>query len=155
FLRYDWERHRVPIRGAVHVDMGCGNQNPLGRMFCHLMLGAQQGICIDLDVAQDPQRAVKHLARLAAAAVVDPGRVFPGLPISSAEILSNIGDFDLAKLARGDAAGLSPRLIYLQRSIAETGLDSGTVDVVFSHSVLEHLPDLQATLEEWRRITKV
>jgi SAM-dependent methyltransferase len=69
-------------------------------------------------------------------------------------VLHNIADFDLARMANGDARGMSKRLQFLQRSIVETGFESGPVDVTFSNSVLEHLPDVDAFLTECARITR-
>jgi SAM-dependent methyltransferase len=147
-------RFGLPSVNGVHVDLGCGSHNPLGRMFVHMMLGAREGICIDLDTPLDLARALRHLARLATTALLEPDRLFPSMPITREQILLNIADFDLARLSKGDPAGLSPRLRLIQGSIVETGLPDASVDAIFSNSVLEHLPDVDAALREWRRIIR-
>jgi ubiquinone/menaquinone biosynthesis C-methylase UbiE len=87
-------------------------------------------------------------------ALVDPMRLFPGTAITRQQILDHLADFDLARLAKGDPGGLSPRLQFVQRSICDTGFADGSVDVTFSNSVLEHLPDIDQFLTECARITR-
>lgn len=154
FVRECWQRHRIPIVGATHVDLGCGSTTPLGRMFTHLMLGVERAIALDLDAPQDPTRALRHLADLAREAWIDPECVMPGFGISRQRLLDNLADVDLQKLSAGDGSGLPNRLQFHQRSLVDTGLPSGSVDVVVSNSVLEHVPDLDAMFREAARITK-
>lgn len=154
FPRHCQKRFGLPRADGVHVDMGCGSHNPLGRMFVHLMLGAREGICIDLDPPLDLGRALRQLVRLAVAALVDPNCLFPNATLEREQILRNIADFDLGRLSQGDPAGLSPRLQLVQGSILETGLPDASVDAIFTNSVLEHLPELSTALCEWRRITR-
>lgn len=155
FVEHCWHKHAVPIAGAVHVDVGCGSVNPLARLFPHLMLGARRMIGIDLDLPTELESAARNLAQLAAAALMDPARIFGGYPVSRREVLANLDGFDLAKLQRGDQSGLDPaRAMLLQRPIEATGLAAADVDVIVSNSVLEHLPHLDATLAEFARITR-
>lgn len=154
FVRDCVQKHGLPIEGAVHVDLGCGSQNPYGRMFVHLMLGAKQAYCMDLDPPQDPAKAVRQLARLVTGAVLRPSTLFPHVVVDRVRILQNLADFDLERIAKGDAGGIPRRLQYLQRSILATGLDAGSVDCVFTNSVLEHMPDLDAMFAECARITR-
>jgi len=149
-------RHRsLPIRDAVHVDIGCGSSFPYGRMFVHLMAGARRAYCFDLDPIQDEGAAVRAMAALAAAALVDPPRIFGDLPITRDEILRNLEGFDLARLSAGDPAGIArERLQLVHRSIDDLGLPGDSVDAVFSNSVLEHLPDVGAVLAETARILR-
>ncbi|MFY9343241.1 MAG: methyltransferase domain-containing protein [Planctomycetota bacterium] len=148
-------RHGLRIRGAHHVDVGCGSTNPYGRMFAHLLIGVERATCLELDPVADPARAVRVLADLAAAVAIDPGRAFGNYTITGRECLANVADFDLARMAKGDAGGLSAgRLVYLQRSIDATGLDAGSVDLAVSNSVLEHVRDPAAALAELARITR-
>ncbi len=148
-------RHAVPVHGAVHADVGCGSLNPYGRMFTHLMGGVSRAYCVETDPIQEPDVAAKALAYLVGAAAVDPWSIFGNHPITAREILANIADFDVAKLAKGDLSGLvSDRLALLSRSADDTGLANASVDVIFSNSVLEHLPDIDAAMAEFARITK-
>jgi SAM-dependent methyltransferase len=153
FVERCMRHHNVPLRGAVYVDAGCGSANPYGRMFTHLMGGAKRGYCIDLDPVQNISAALKALARLASSVIVAPKSVFEFHPLTSREVFENIADFDLEKLARG-TGGLSDRLQLLNRSAAETGLPDASVDVVVSNSFLEHVPDANAVIAEFARITK-
>ena len=152
FVRHCWQQHGIRIEGATHADMGCGSLAPLGRMFAHLMLGAERGLAFELDPPQNPARAVRHLADLASAALIDPERVLPGWGLVRHDILDRLLDFDLAKLAKGDISGIPQRLQFMQRSILDTGLQDGEVDVIFSNSVLEHVAPMDELMEEWRRI---
>lgn len=145
----------IRLQDGVHVDIGCGSINPYARMFTHLMLGAARGYCIDLDPLTDESTAIRALARLAAAALLTPRRLFHDHPIEPQRILENLSGFDLAGLEEGDASAIDRRrLTFLQRPIEDTGLDDGSVDLVVSNSVFEHLPDVDAVLAELARITR-
>ena len=155
FVELYASRHSLPVKGALHLDIGCGPVNPYGRMFTHLMAGVGRAACLDLDPIHDEARAAHALARLAAAVVLDPSRVFGGIQLSPRQVLANIEDFDLAKLAKGDPSGINPeRLRFLSRSVTNTGFADASVDMVFSNSVLEHMPDMDASMAELARITK-
>ncbi len=148
-------RFRIRMRKGVHVDIGCGSVNPYARMFTHLMLGAARGHCIDLDPLTDERTAIRSLARLAAAALLTPRRLFHDYPIDARRILRNLAGFDLAGLERGDGHAIDRRrLAFLQRPIEDCGLKNGSVDLVVSNSVFEHLPDVDAVLAELARITR-
>jgi SAM-dependent methyltransferase len=152
FVRHCWQTHGIPVEGATHADMGCGSMSPLGRMFAHLLLGVERGLAFELDPPQNEARAVRHLADLASAALVDPEHVLPGWGLIRHDILDRLLDFDLAKMAKGDASGIPQRLQFVQRSFLATGLHDGEVDVIFSNSVLEHVAPLDELMQEWRRI---
>lgn len=155
FLHYCVSRHNVPVRGATHLDVGCGAVTPFSRMFAHLLAGAARVGCLELEAPRDISESVRHLARIAAAVAVNPAVVFSGYPVTNRECLENVRDFDLAKLAGGDASGLNQeRISFLQRSAADTGLPAATVDLIVSNSVLEHVPDPEGTVKELARITK-
>jgi SAM-dependent methyltransferase len=155
FVRHCWRNHAIPIAGATHVDIGCGSANPLARLFTHLMLGAHRVVGVDLDRPAAPADAARCLARLAAAAILDPTRLFGDYPITGHVLLANLYGFDLAKLQRGDPDGIdASRATLLHVPIEATGLASASVDLVLSHSVLEHLEDLDSALAELARITR-
>ena len=148
---------RFPIRmqKGVHVDIGCGSVNPYARMFTHLMLGATRGYCIDLDPLTDESTAIRSLARLAAAALLTPRRLFDDHPIDARRVLRNLEGFDLAGLERGDPGAIDRRrLAFLQRPIEDSGLEKASVDLVVSNSVFEHLGDVDAVIAELARITR-
>lgn len=149
------KRFRIRMRKGVHVDIGCGSINPYARMFTHLMLGAKRGHCIDLDPLTDERTAIRSLARLATAALLTPRRLFLDHPIDARRVLRNLAGFDLAGLERGDAGAIDRRrLAFHQRPIEDCGLKAGSVDLVVSNSVFEHLPDVDAVLAELARITR-
>jgi SAM-dependent methyltransferase len=155
FLRECAVRHGVPVHGATHLDVGCGAATPFSRMFGHLLAGAKEGICLELEPIRDLGEAVLHLARIAATVAIDPSIVFPNRTITNRECLANVGDFDLAKLANRDASGLNAgRLQFLQRSADDTGLANQSIDLVVSNSLLEHVPDPEGAVRELARITK-
>lgn len=154
FVRDCMQKHRLPVEGAVHVDLGCGSQNPYGRMFLHLLLGAKQAYCMDLDPPQDVAKAVRQLARLATGAMFRPAVLFPHLPVDPVRCMQNVADFDFARIEKGDPSGIPSRLRHLQRSILDTGLPAASADCVFTNSVLEHMPDLDALMRECARITR-
>lgn len=155
FMHHYSTEYGLPLQGANYLDVGCGSINPFARTFGHLMVGAARATCLELDPVQDPAEAVRSLARMVAAAAVDPARVFGKLPIDGRTCLANIADFDLVRMSRGEVSGLNQaRLTYLQRSASDTGLRDGAFDVVVSNSVLEHVRDADATIAELSRITR-
>lgn len=154
FFRHCHRAHQVPFRGATWVDLGCGAVNPFVRLFPVLLLGAQRVLCFELEPPRDLAKAIRFLAELVGAALIDPARVFGDLAVDRRELLANIADFDLPRLAAGDAGGLPPaRCALRQQSILATQLDAGSADVLVSNSVLEHLPDADSALGEFARIT--
>jgi SAM-dependent methyltransferase len=156
FVHHAMRNHGMPVVGTTCVDLGCGAVNPFGRLFPLLMLGAKQILCFELDRPLHPEKFLRYLADLVAAAIVDPKRVFGDHPVDRQQLLANIADFDLAKLARGDASGVPmARARLVERSIVATGLEAGSADLLVSNSVLEHLPDVEAAIAEFARITAV
>ena len=153
FVRHCRVHHGLPVDGASHADMGCGSLTPLGRMFSQIMLGVERAYAFDLDPPQNLPRATRHLAELASVALLDPSRLFPGWEVLRHDNLDRLIDFDLARLQRGDSSGIPSRLQFMQRSILDTGLEDGSMDVLFSNSVMEHVAPLDELMQEWRRIT--
>lgn len=146
---------RPPIDGATVVDLGCGGVNPGAMAFLFLALGARRGVAIDLDDIADPRVAVRSLADVASMLVIDAKDVAGPAAPPPQQILANLASFDLAKLARGDAAGLDgERIGFLQESAYRTSLATGEADFVFSVSFLEHVDDPAAAARELARITK-
>lgn len=154
FVRHCASRHGLPMRAANHLEFGSGALAPYGRMFTHVLLGADRATCIELDEIHDPRRAVRHLARLAAAALLEPERLAPGFALTREQALANLRGFDLGGLAQGEAAALGERLRLARAPIQRTGLPDASFDATFSNSVLEHLSDVDAALAELRRVTK-
>lgn len=157
FVKHCHERHGLPFANCVHVDVGCGSVNPLARLFTHVLLGARRAIGIDLDRPGPAaaSSAARCLARIASAGVLEPERVFGNLPIGRQDILASLEGFDVARLRSGDLGGVdAERLELVHAPIESTGLDAGSVDVVISNSVLEHVQDVDAALAELARITK-
>lgn len=147
---------RSAVRGATVVDLGCGSLNPFAFSFFFLMLGSQRAYAIDIDPVQDIARAVKALATCASWLLVDSKRILDPDIIAPEEVLRNLRGFDLPKLAAGDPAGLSKdRLLYRNESVFNLGLRDGEADLVFSVSLLEHLPRIADAVEALRRVTRV
>lgn len=157
FVKHCHAHHGLSLADSVHVDVGCGSVNPLARLFTHVLLGVRSAIGIDLDEPGPAAAAgaARALARIAAAAVLEPARVFGDLPVRRQDLLARVEGFDLARLRAGDVGGVDGNRLALRRApIEATGLATGSVDVVISHSVLEHVQDVDAALAELARITK-
>lgn len=155
FLRRCAERHGLPLIGAVHLEVGCGAISPYARLFTHLLLGVARAHGLEPEPPRDPAQAVRVLARLATVALLDPRRLFGTLSVDAANVLERLHGFDLAKLEQGDPRGIDPsRLRIEQRSLADNGLPTGSVDVTLSNSVLEHVHDVPAALAELARLTR-
>jgi SAM-dependent methyltransferase len=143
------------LQGATIVDLGSGSLNPLVFGFLLLMLGAERAYSVDLEPAQDLERAVRALATAAGWLLVDPTRITGAHAITARTVLENLRGFDLPKLAAGHRDGIcSQRLIYRIESVYELGLEAGEADVVFSVSLLEHLDRIDDALDSLRSVTK-
>lgn len=145
----------IPIKNATYVDIGCGSINPFISTFLFLMLGAKKGICLEPAPLENPNLMLEHLAQTIGKIIINPQEVFGNYPITREEIIKNIASFKLESLAKGDWKGLDEnRLIYLQESVTNNTIPDNEADVIFTNSVLEHLPDVNKAFEEFSRITK-
>jgi SAM-dependent methyltransferase len=143
------------ITEATVLDLGCGGVNPGAFLFVLLALGARRGFAVDLDHLHDERLSVRALADVAATMLIDPASIVGAVPIDPHQVLRNLASFDLAKLQRGDLAGLdSQRLAYKRESASAISLASADVDIVVSNAFLEHVDDCEATVREMARITK-
>jgi SAM-dependent methyltransferase len=155
FTHFCAVNHGLPIRGATYLDFGCGSINPFGRMMALIMAGAWRAGCVELDPLQDPAEAAMSLADMVAAAVLDPKQVFCDLPVRVPDLLANLADFDLKRLAAGDLGGIpKDRLRLFTQPLEECGIPDKMVDVVVSNSVLEHVTDADATLATMAQLVR-
>ena len=155
FTHYCAVNYGLPIRGASYLDFGCGSINPYGRMMAMLMAGAWRAGCIELDPIQDPAEAARCLADMVATAIIDPKQVFGDMPVRAPDMLANLADFDLKRLAAGDLGGIpADRLRLFTQPLAACGLPPGVVDVLVSNSVLEHVTDVDATLAKMAEVIR-
>jgi SAM-dependent methyltransferase len=143
------------LQGATVVDLGSGSLNPLVFGFLLLMLGAERAYSVDLEPAQDHERAVRALATATGWLLVDPARITGRHRVAAATVLENLRGFDLAKLAGGKRDGLcAERLVYRLESIYGLSLADGEADLVTSVSLLEHIDRIDDALESLRRVTR-
>jgi SAM-dependent methyltransferase len=143
------------LQGATVVDLGSGSLNPLVFGFLLLMLGAERAYSVDLEPAQDLERAVRALATAAGWLLVDAARVTGRHAMAPRAVLENLRGFDLPKLAAGNRDGMSSeRLIYRLESVYGLSLADGEADLVVSVSLLEHLDRIDDALESLRRVTR-
>lgn len=150
----DVTRPALPeLQGAVCLDFGSGGLNPAGGLFALLLAGAERGIAVDLDDIHSVPCAVRALYNLLCAAITHTVR--PAIPGSSEQLLSRVQSFDIARLAAGDIEGIDEqRLCYLQKPLQAAGLGPGSIDLLVSNSVLEHIDDLDPVLAEMARIVR-
>lgn len=155
--RNQWSKqYQIPLKNATYVEIGSGAINPFSFMFLHLMLGAKKCFCLEPDNLVDESLSLKNLAEIVGKVVINPKKVCGDYPITPYEILENISSFNLDLLSKGDYKGLdSDKLIYLKESLINNSIPDETADVTNSVSVLEHLTDLDSSIQEIRRLTKI
>ncbi len=149
--------HRLPVKDASWVELGCGSINPWSFSFLLLALGAKQAIPIDLDPVGDSNLACLTLAEIAKSLLVNPASIIQGdcLKITPHEVVNNLYGFDLNKLSRGSVSGIpESRLSYRSESVYEMTVPKASVDVVVSSSFLEHVPDVDGAVAAIAGITK-
>ncbi len=150
-----WKNHKLPIKNATFVDVGCGSLNPFGLSFIYLMLGAKKAIAIDPDSPKNLRQSIANLAKVVGKTIVNPSKVFGDFRISSQEIIENLSSFDLVTLSEGNLSDdNSKRLNFRQESIFQTTLEDAEADVIISNSCLEHISDIDLACAELARITK-
>lgn len=143
---------RVPLRGATLLEMGTGwyPTFPL----CLYLAGARRVLTLDLSRHLDAgltrrlvERLAVHLPLVAQVAGLEEAEV----AARHARLLEGVrNDLPLDELTGGVVAYQAPA------DAAATGLPAGSVDVVFSNSVLEHVPPavIDACLVEAQRILR-
>jgi SAM-dependent methyltransferase len=149
--------HRLPVKGATWVELGCGSMNPWSFSLLLLAMGAKNVVPIDLDPVGDSKAACRTLFEMAKTIIVDPASIVgsDGSGITQQEILNNLNGFDFAKLSNGSISGIPvSRLAYRLESVYEMTLPEESVDVVVSNAFLEHVPDVDKAVESIARITK-
>jgi SAM-dependent methyltransferase len=149
--------HRLPVKDATWVDLGCGSVNPWSFSFLLLALGAKQAIPIDLDPVGDSNLACLTLAEIAKSLLVNPASIIQNdcLKITPHEVVNNLYGFDLHTLSRGSVSGIpESRLGYRSESVYEMTVPQASVDVVASNSFLEHVPDVDGAVAAIAGITK-
>jgi SAM-dependent methyltransferase len=145
---------KPPIRDATFLDLGCGSHNPLGLSFLFAMLGARRSIGVDLEVAQDPARGVRAMARSADVLRTDPARIVMDFPVTREDLDRSLTGFDLARMRSGHEDGIdATRVSFLRESVGSLSLPTASVDVVVSNSFLEHVESIGAALDEIARVT--
>ena len=142
------------LAGATVVDLDCGTVNPFTFSFLLLLLGAERAYAIDAAPVSDLAVATRALATAAGWLLVEPHRLFDRVLVSAADVVRHLHGFDLSRLSNGDPTGLAPgRLIHKRETLLDLSLRAGEADVVFSVSLLEHLP-VDEALDALRRVTK-
>src|SRR5208283_1255302 len=115
--------HRLPIKDATWVELGCGSINPWSFSFLLLAMGAKQAIPIDLDPVGDSKSACLTLVEVAKSIFANPVSIIgygDSAKITRREILNNLYGFDLEKLGKGLVSGIpKSRLSYRLESVYE------------------------------------
>lgn len=150
----DITRPALPeLQGATCLDFGCGGLNPVGGLFALLLAGAGKGIAVDLDDVHSIPCAVRALYNLLCAAITHTVR--PAIPGSADELLARMASFDVRLLAQGEISGIDEqRLCYLQKPLQDAGLETASIDLLVSNSVLEHIEDPDPLIAEMARIVR-
>ena len=161
-----WMRHMArtrSYRAGGHAALGTvlelGPGDSLGTGFAALLAGAEHYWAIDAVQHADPvrdQRILDELAALFAAGDAIPDAqefpdVKPLLPDYSfpAELRSRSYGASLERMARvlRDSEGRARPFAYLSPEVAQRTLEPGSVDLIFSQAVLEHVDDLPAVYQ--------
>jgi len=140
-----------PIHGTV-VEFGCGRHNPLGLSVLLFLNGADATIATDLDPCLDDARAALAIYDLLVACLTSPDRFkLPG--VQKAAFRERIERFDLERLRDGDLGGglgnAPCRYVVGSFKSALETTELSPVDLVVSFSVLEHVDDLPAIVDDF------
>ena len=155
FINYARRNYGLSLNNTNVVDIGSGSVNPYGRMFTHILAGANRCYCFEPEPIYNEILAIKALADIFDCCINNPTTIFRDYQIDRHQILDNSYGFDIKLLLDGDSAGInSSKLTLHQQSATSTFLNSSSIDLVVSNSVLEHIEDLNELIKEMYRITK-
>ena len=141
------------LQDARCLDFGCGGLNPGGGLFAMLLAGARSGVAVDLDPVESLGCAARCLYATLGAALMRTS--LPRIPGTAQEILDRVATFNWEKLAAGDIEGVDwSRLQYVQRDLADVGIEDAGIDILVSTSVFEHLADPGDVIAEMARIVR-
>jgi SAM-dependent methyltransferase len=147
----------IPIEGATCMELGCGSITPWALSFALLAKGAKRAIAVDIDPVGDPASACRSLVNVARSIFSDPTQIYGdgAASFSPEKFTESIGGFDLKQLSKGMISGLdNDRLDYRIESVYELSLSKDSIDIVFSNSCLEHVPDADKAIEALAGVTK-
>jgi SAM-dependent methyltransferase len=155
-LRSMAERFAPEVRaGDVVLEVGSGSQNPFALPVLLVLLGADEAIGIDTDPVVDELVAARSVALTVSWMLTAPTMLLGDRPAPTATIAERASELDCERLWRGDLGALDgSRVRLLARSATDTGLDTDTVDLTLSNSVLEHLSQPAEAMAELARVTR-
>jgi hypothetical protein len=154
-LRNQFGNHlHTDIAGRTCVEIGPGAHNPYALLILLALLGARRAIGIEPAPTYDDEVAAVGAARAAGFLLTAPHLIAGDVPVDRRAVLARAEQFDFGKLWAGDLTGLAGSAVdLLHTSVYDTGLDTGSVDYLFSNSTLEHLARPSAGVAEIARIT--
>ena len=142
----------TPIGNKVSLDFGCGSHEAFAMSLLFWANGAQSAVAIDPEPLAFPDRTARFLHQWIIELLTYPQFYFwrgQSRDVFCQRLLS----IDLGVLKQGDLSGLfrNVPIRYKSSGKALHDLVDGEVDLVFSHSVLEHVADLKGTLQQFYR----
>ena len=146
---------RADLDGATCVEIGSGAANPYALLVLVALCGAHRVVGIEPVPVQDEAVAAVGAARAVAMALSAPRLVLGDLPVDRRLLLDRAERFDVEALWSGRISGLEGSPVELhQGTVYDTGLETASVDYLFSNSVLEHLVRPDDGAAEVARIVK-
>ena len=135
------ERHGS-LQGKRILEIGCGEHHPLGTVTALYLNGAASCTATDRQPTDERRAAVALFDLLVDCLAFPDEWHWSG---ARDDFLSRIHEFDLKALARGDLlAGVATAPIrHVVTDLNQPTIAPGTIDVMLSRAVLEHLVDFE------------
>jgi SAM-dependent methyltransferase len=134
-----------PLPAGAFVDLGCGAHDPLALACCFFLNGYEPAYAIDLQGPRNEVYSALSMYDVLANVSLFPARwCSPATP--AAEFRKRLQLFDLAAFERGDLAGgfarTAGKLSFESCGIVDSSVQAGSVALLASFAVLEHVSDI-------------
>lgn len=140
------------IEGKHVLDLGCGFYNPLGVSLFFYLNGASACTAIDVQDS-DRTRAAEALGELLLDSLADDSDLTVA-QLPQVERFKKISCFNINALNSGDLeSGISNAPINYSINSSHTmeSIEDNSIDIVSSHAVFEHIPDVETTFKTLNR----
>lgn len=152
-----WFAKHPPPPGGAFVDLGCGAHDPLALATYYYLNGFEPAVAVDLLPARNAEYSAYAMYDLLANVRLFPGRwVRKGGSIPA--MVERSRKFEPRAFEAGDFEGgfakLNGMVRFESKDLVDLAIEPGTVSLLVSFAVLEHVSDLEGVLAAIKRLLR-
>jgi SAM-dependent methyltransferase len=151
------ERHIArlkPRRDGGFLDLGCGAHDPIALASYYYLNGSDMAYAVDLKPPRNEQYSALSMYDILANIKMFPER-YCRAGVDAATLLGRLNRFPVDTFENGDFWGglepLADHIRYRTCDIAEAGIEPGSLSLLCSFAVLEHVSDLDGVCRDLYR----